>query len=145
MRKAQSGLLAHHAPLGVLRVAANAASAGAALVGLVTLVGWLAGLPLVTNWGGLATMKPVTALATLLIASAILPQLPLRPRWRFAFAAIAALLCPSSLIQQFGGLGFRLESWLAPAAAPGSPSGAFRMSPAPPPAVLSAATARPFA
>jgi len=141
MRKAQSGLLAHHAPLGVLRLVASAASAGAALVGLVTLVGWLAGLPLVTNWGGLATMKPVTALATLLIASAILPQLPLGPRWRFAFGVIAALLGASSLIQQFGGLDFRLESWLAPAAAPGSTSGDFRMSPATALAVLLAGTA----
>jgi len=48
MRKAQSGLLAHNGgpPLGVLRLVASAASAGAALVGLVTLVGWLAGLSL---------------------------------------------------------------------------------------------------
>src|SRR5713101_2034890 len=109
MRKAQSGLVAQNGgpPLGVLRLVASAASAGAGLVGLVALVGWLAGLPLVTNWGpDLASMKPVTALATLLIASAILPQLPLGPPWRIAFGAIAALLGASSLIQEFGGLDF---------------------------------------
>jgi hypothetical protein len=83
MRKAQSGLLAQNGgpPLGVLRLAGSVACVGAALVALVTLVGWLAGFPLVTTWGGLATMKPVTALAALLIASAILPQLPLGPAW----------------------------------------------------------------
>src|SRR6266436_1748712 len=127
MRKAQSGLLAHNGgpPLGVLRVVASAASAGAALVGLVTLVGWLAGLSL---GGPDLTMKPVTALAVLLIASAILPQLPLGPPWRIAFGVIAALLAASSLIQELGGLDFRLESWLAPAAAPGPARGDFRMS-----------------
>jgi PAS domain S-box-containing protein len=133
MRRAQSGLLAQNGgpPLGVLRLVAGAASAGAALVGLVTLAGWFAGLPLVTKWGpGLASMKPATALATLLIALAVFPQLPLRPRWRIAFGAIAGLLGASSLIQEFGGLDFRLESWLAPAAvAAGATPADFRMSP----------------
>jgi len=140
MRKAQSGLLAHNGgpPLGVLRLVASAASAGAALVGLVTLVGWLAGLSL---GGPHLTMKPVTALAVLLIACAILPQLRLAPPWRIAFGVIAALLAASSLIQEFGGLDFRRASWLAPAAAPGPPRGDFRMSPATAVAVLLAGTA----
>src|SRR5215475_463331 len=102
MRKAQFGLFAQNGEpsLAVLRVAASAASAGAALVGLLTLVGWFAGLPLATKWGpSLASMKPVTALATLLIALAVLPQLPLGPRWRIAFGATAALLGASSLVQ----------------------------------------------
>jgi PAS domain S-box-containing protein len=132
MRKAQSGLLAEDSepPLGVLRVAAGVASVTAALVGLVTLVGWLAGFPLVTNWGGLATMKPLTALATLLIALAVFPQLPLAPPWRIAFGVIAALLGASSLVQGFGGLDFRLESWLAPVAvASGASPADLRMSP----------------
>src|SRR6266853_296020 len=140
MRKAQSGLLAQNGgpPLGVLRLVASAASVGAALVGLVALVGWLAGLSL----GGPAlTMKPVTALAVLLIACAILPQLRLAPPWRIAFGVIAALLAASSLIQEFGGLDFRRASWLAPAAAPGPPRGDFRMSPATAVAVLLAGTA----
>src|SRR5882672_5085823 len=87
MRNAQSGLLAQNGgpPLGGLPLVGSVACVGAALVALVTLVGWLAGFPLVTTWGGLATMKPVTALAALLIASAILPQLPLGPAWRIAF------------------------------------------------------------
>jgi PAS domain S-box-containing protein len=140
MRKAQSGLLAHNGgpPLGVLRLIASAASAGAALVGLVALVGWLAGLSL----GGPAlTMKPATALAVLLIACAILPQLRLAPPWRIAFGVIAALLAASSLIQEFGGFDFRLASWLAPAAAPGPTPSDFRMSPATALAVLLAGTA----
>src|SRR5258708_36419079 len=113
MRKAPSGLLAQNGgpPLGVLRLVARAASAGAALVGLVTLMGWLAGLSL---GGPHLTMKPVTALAVLLIACAILPQLRLAPPWRIAFGAIAALLAAMSLIQEFGGFDFRLESRLAP-------------------------------
>ena len=129
--------------MGVLRVVASAASAGAALVGLVTLVGWFAGLPLATKWGpGLASMKPVTALATLLIALAVLPQLPLGPRWRIAFGAIAALLGASSLVQAFSGLDFRLESWLLPAAAaPGATPADFRMSPLTALAVLLAGSA----
>src|SRR6266853_230755 len=141
MRKAQSGLLAQNGgpPLGVLRLVASAASVGAALVGLVALVGWLAGLSL----GGPAlTMKPVTALAVLLIACAILPQLRLAPPWRIAFGVIAALLGASSLIQVFGGLDLRLESWLASTgAAPGSIPADFRMSPAIALAVVLAGTA----
>jgi PAS domain S-box-containing protein len=140
MRKAQSGLLAHNGgpPLGVLRLVASAASAGAALVGLVTLVAWLVGLSL---GGPHLTMKPVTALAVLLIACAILPQLRLAPPWRIAFGVIAALLAASSLIQEFGGFDFRLESWLAPAAASGPAPSDFRMSPATAVAVLLAGTA----
>jgi PAS domain S-box-containing protein len=145
MRKAQSGLLAQNGgpPLAVLRVAASAASAGAAIVALVTLIGWFAGLPLVTKWGpGLDSMKPVTALATLLIALAVLPQLPLGSRWRTAFGAIAALLGASSLVQEFSGLDFRLESWLVPAAvASGATSADFRMSPLTALAVLLAGSA----
>jgi hypothetical protein len=117
----------------MLRLVASAASAGAALVGLVTLGAWLAGLSL---GGPDLTMKPVTALAVLLIACAILPQLPLGPPWRIACGAIAALLAASSLIQEFGGLDFRLESWLAPATAPGPTPGDFHMSPATAVAVL---------
>src|SRR5258708_2178834 len=145
MRKAQSGLLAQNGgpPLGVLRLVASAASAGAALVGLATLVGWFAGLPLVTQWGpGLTSMKPATALATLLIALAVLPQLPLGPPWRIAFGAIAALLGASSLVQAFSGLDFRLESRLVPAAvAPGATPADFRMSPFTALAVLLAGSA----
>src|SRR5260370_12475595 len=120
MRKAQSGLLEQNGgpPLGVLRVVASAASAGAALVGLVTLVGWLAGLSL---GGPHLTMKPVTALAVLLIACAILPQLRLAPPWRIAFGAIAALLAEMSLIPEFVGFDFTLDSCLTPAAAPRPP------------------------
>jgi PAS domain S-box-containing protein len=138
MRKAQPGLLAQHGgpPLGVLRLVASAASAGAALVGLVTLAGWLAGLSL---GGPDLTMKPATALAVLLIACAILPQLPLGPPWRIAFGVIAALLAASSLIQEFGGLDLRLETWLAPGVAV-TPAD-FRMSPATALAVLLAGTA----
>lgn len=122
--------------MGVLRLVASAASAGAALVGLVTLAGWLAGLSL---GGPDLTMKPATALAVLLIACAILPQLPLGPPWRIAFGVIAALLAASSLIQEFGGLDLRLETWLAPGVAV-TPAD-FRMSPATALAVLLAGTA----
>jgi PAS domain S-box-containing protein len=119
------------------------AATAAGLVGLVTLVGWLAGLPLATNWApGLANMKPATALATFLIASAILPQLPLSPSWRIVFGVIAALLGASSLIQDLGDFDLRLESWLALAArAPGTDPLDFRMSPATALAVLLAGTA----
>jgi hypothetical protein len=138
MRKAQYGLLAHDGgpPLGVLRLVASAASAGAALVGLVTLVAWAAGLSL---GGPDLTIKPVTALAVLLIACAMLPQFPLGPPGRIACGAIAALLAASSLIQEFGSAEFR--SWLAPAVAPGPTPGDFRMPPATALAVLLAGTA----
>jgi hypothetical protein len=49
---------------GVLRLFAYLGTALAALVSLIMLVGWLAGLPLEANWGSDLTMKPVTALAT---------------------------------------------------------------------------------
>jgi len=131
--------------LGVLRLVACTASAAAGSVGVVALVGWLAGLPLATNWEPhLASMKPVTALAALLIASAILPQLPLASRWRIAFGAIAALLGALNLVQDFGAH-FPLESW-PPLAAPGagSPFLDLRMSPAAALAVLLAGTAAAF-
>jgi PAS domain S-box-containing protein len=85
-------------------------------------------------------MKPATALATLLIALAVLPQLPLLPRWRIAFGAIAALLGTSSLVQALGGLNFGLESWLVPAAR-GASAADFRMSPLTALAVLLAGSA----
>jgi PAS domain S-box-containing protein len=144
MREPQSELFAQNAgPLSnALRLIAGAGCAAAALVSLVTLVGWLAGLPLLTNWGVDLTMKPVAALAILLITSAILPQLPLAPPWRIALGVIAALLGASSLIQEFGGLDLRLESWLASTgAAPGSIPADFRMSPAIALAVVLAGTA----
>jgi PAS domain S-box-containing protein len=147
MRQAQSGRSAQNGgpQLGVLRLIVCAASAAAGLVGLVALVGWLAGLPLATNWEPhLASMKPVTALAILLIASAILPQLPLAPRWRIAFGAIAALLGALSLMQDFG-VPFRLQFWFPPAA-PGAGSTLLdlRMSSAAALAVLLAGTAAAF-
>ena len=122
---------------------ASAASAAAGLTCIVALIGWFAGIPLATNWGqGLAAMKPVTALAILLMASATLPQIPLGPPWRIALGVIAALLGASSLVQEFGGFDLRLESWLAPAAATPAPEAFdFRMSPATALAVLLAGTA----
>src|SRR5262249_4374914 len=101
MREPQSGLPPQSPglPSGVLRLIAYAGSATAALVGLVTLVGWLAGLPLETTWGPDVRMKPVAALAIALIAAATFPQLWLAPPWRIAIGVIAALLGASSLIQ----------------------------------------------
>jgi PAS domain S-box-containing protein len=140
MHEPQSVLPAQNAGplLSVLWLIASAAAAAAGLFGLVTLICWLTGLPLETNWGPDLTMKPVTALAVLLIASAILPQLRLAPPWRIAIGVIAALLGASSLIQEFGGLDFRLESSLASV---GAAPADFGMSPAIALAVLLAGTA----
>jgi PAS domain S-box-containing protein len=126
--------------LSVRRVVAGAVSAVGGMVGLVALVGWLTGSSLLTNWGpNLATMKPVTALAVLLIALAILPQFPVAPSWRTAIGLVAALLGASSFLKEFGGLDFGLESWLAPAGAVPDPN--FYMSPATALGVLLAGTA----
>src|SRR5215475_9458145 len=145
MGKAQFGL-SEQSRLSALGLIAFGASVGAGLVGLVAVVGWLAGLPLATNWGpDLVSMKPGTALATLLTASAIIPQLPLGPPWRIALGTIAALLGALSLIPELGGLDLRLESWLAPAApALGSTLAYLRMPPATALAVLLAGTAAAF-
>jgi PAS domain S-box-containing protein len=148
MGTAQSGLPEQpgRSLLSALRLIAFGASAGAGLVGLAAVVGWLAGVPLATNWGpDLASMKPATALATLLIASALIPQLPLGPPWRMAFAAIAAVLGALSLVPEFGGLHLWLESWLAPAApALASTLADWRMPPATALAVVLAGTAAAF-
>jgi PAS domain S-box-containing protein len=148
MGKAQPGVSEQsgRSALSALRLIALVASAGAGLVGLAAVVGWLAGLPLATNWGpDLVSMKPGTALATLLTASAIIPQLRLGPPWRIAFGTIAALLGALSLIPQLGGLDLRLESWLAPAApALGSTLAYLRMPSATALAVLLAGTAAAF-
>jgi PAS domain S-box-containing protein len=148
MGTAQSGLPEQtgRSFLSALRLIAFGASAGAGLVGLAATVGWLAGVPLATNWGpDLASMKPATALATLLIASALIPQLPLGPPWRIAFAAIAAVLGALSLVPAFGGLHLWLESWLAPGApALASTLAAWRMPPATALAVVLAGTAAAF-
>jgi hypothetical protein len=51
------------------------------LISCSALVGWLADLPLLTNWEpDFVTMKPATALAILLIALDLLPQLSGAPR-----------------------------------------------------------------
>jgi PAS domain S-box-containing protein len=110
------------------------------VVGFIVLVGWLAGSALLTNWGpNLATMKPMTALAVLLIAVAILPQLPVPPFWRTTIGLAAALLGASSFLRDFAGLDLGLESWLPPASA--VPDSNSHMSPATALAVLLAGSA----
>jgi PAS domain S-box-containing protein len=100
----------------ILLINANLAIAG--LISCGALVGWLADLPLLTNWRpGFIAMMPVTAVAVLLIALGLLPQLAVAPRSRIAIGVIVTLLGASSLIQELGGLDLRLESSLAPAGA----------------------------
>jgi PAS domain S-box-containing protein len=144
MHEPQSGLPGQGSgrPSGASRSFACVGTALAALVSLVTLVCWLAGLPLETNWGPDLTMKPVTALAIALIASATLREFWVASPWRIAIGVLAALLGVSSLMQEFSGLDFRLESWLAPAdATPGTILVESRMSPATALAVLLGGTA----
>jgi hypothetical protein len=77
-----------------------------------------------------------------LIAAATFPKLWLASPWRIAIGVIAALLGMSSLIQEFSGLDFQLEPWLAPVgASPGTISVNSRMSPAAALAVLLGGTA----
>jgi PAS domain S-box-containing protein len=107
MRKAQSGSPAQNGgpQRGSLRLIAGAACATAGLIGLVALVGWLAGLPQAMNWGLDPPMKPAAALAIVLTSSAVLPRLPLTSPWRITICIIAALLGTSSLVEEFGGFG----------------------------------------
>jgi PAS domain S-box-containing protein len=129
---------------GTLLIYASLAVAG--LISCGVLVGWWAGLPLLTSWGpGFVTMKPVTALAFLFITCAMLPRLAPAPRWRIAIGVIAALLGASSLIQEYGSLNLGLESWLVPAGAVAGPTSAdFLMSPITAFAVLFAGIAAAF-
>jgi hypothetical protein len=120
----------------LLLIDANLAAAGVISCG--ALVGWLADLPLLTNWGpDFVTMKPVTALALLLVALCLSPLLSVAKRWRVAIGVIVAILGASSLIHELGGLDLGPESWLAPpGAVPGPNSTNFIMSPATALAVL---------
>jgi hypothetical protein len=93
------------------------------LISCSALVGWLADLPLLTNWEpDFVTMKPATALAILLIALDLLPQLSGAPRWRIAIGVIGTLIGASRFIQELGGLELGLESWLAPPGAVPGPT-----------------------
>jgi PAS domain S-box-containing protein len=143
-REPQSWLPAQSAgsPRGALPLIARAGSVTAGLVGVVMLVGWLTGHSVITNWRpDLAAIKPVTALAILLIASAVVPPLPLAPRWRTAMSVVAALLGASSLIQELGGVDLRIEPWSVPTGTGrGLSSFDFRMPPATALAVLAAGT-----
>ncbi len=144
MHEPQSGPPARDSgpPSAFFRLLAYVGAVLAALVSLIMLAGWLADLPLEANWGSDLTMKPVTALAIVLIASATFPKPWLASPWRIAVGVIAALLGVSSLIQEFSGLDFPLESWLAPVGAtPGTISVDSRMSPATALAVLLGGTA----
>jgi len=121
MRKAQSGQPPQDgAPqLGILRLAAFAACAAAGLVGVVALVGWLAGLPLATNWEPhLASMKPVlpfnsvalpTVAALIAICAAVLihGQLSSPPRSGDFRLSLSQFLAPLLIFALFAGWSWR--------------------------------------
>jgi hypothetical protein len=75
--------------------ASEMAGFATAAIAAMALIGWWAGLPLLSSWvSGFATMKPVTALCLIVLGLALMHP---GKDWRFAFAvglvvAVVALL-----------------------------------------------------
>src|SRR5262249_56713701 len=75
----------------------------AAIIGTAALIGWWAGLPLLSSWGsGFATVKPATALCLTALGLALVHS---GKNLRFAFAvglAVAAIAALDLCLDLFG-------------------------------------------
>jgi hypothetical protein len=96
------------------RRASQVAGFAAAMIAAAALIGWWAGLPLLSSWGsGFATVKPVTALCLGALGFALMHP---RRDSRFAFAvgvgvaALAALVLSVVLFD----IELGIDRWLAP-------------------------------
>jgi PAS domain S-box-containing protein len=94
--------------------AGQAAGFAAVTIAVVALIGWWAGLPLLSSWSlGFATMKPVTASCLAALGLALVHP---GKDWRFAFAvglAVAALATLGLGVVLFN-LQLGIDRWLAP-------------------------------
>jgi len=94
--------------------AGQAAGFAAAAIAAAALIGWWAGLPLLSSWSpGFATMKPVTASCLAALGLALVHP---GKDWRFAFAvgvAVATLAVLGLGVVLFN-LELGIDRWLAP-------------------------------
>ncbi len=94
--------------------AGQAAGFAAAAIAAAALIGWWAGLPLLSSWSpGFATMKPVTASCLAALGLALVHP---GKDWRFAFAVgvgVAALAVLGLGVVLFN-LELGIDRWLAP-------------------------------
>jgi hypothetical protein len=92
----------------------QAAGLAAATIAAAALIGWWAGLPLLSSWSpGFATMKPVTASCLAALGLALVHP---GKDWRFAFAVgvgVAALAVLGLGVVLFN-LELGIDRWLAP-------------------------------
>src|SRR5262249_57187330 len=98
------------------------------MVAAVALVGWWAGLPLLSSWGpGFANMKPVTAFCVTAVGLALV--LPGKSsRLVFAAGLPVAIVAALDLSQALFAVEFGIDRWLVPPdAAPEPEAASFRM------------------
>jgi PAS domain S-box-containing protein len=99
------------------------AGVAAMTIGAATLIGWWAGLPLLSSWkAGFGTTKPVTALCLAVVGLALLhPGKNSRVASAVGLAVMAA--AASDLSQDLFGVDLRIDRWLAPQATEPGPWG----------------------
>ena len=109
-----------HTLPGSYRKIASLCGAGAALLGLLALLGWILGMPLLASIrSSFIPMAPVTAVALLCLGGLLLVQItsPGRESTGFVAAALSALLSAYGLIELVEYMGvsvLSLEEWLFP-------------------------------
>src|SRR5215471_6939625 len=98
--------------------ASQAAGCAAVTIAVAVLIGWWAGLPMLSSWGrGFAAAKPVTALYLTALGLALV-----HPGKRFA-VAVGLPVAAIAVLDLFG-VDFGINRWLVPGAAVPGPGGA---------------------
>jgi hypothetical protein len=104
--------------------ASQAAGFAAVTIAAAALIGWWAGLPLLSSWGsGFPTMKPVTALCLAALGLAVV-----HPGKNLHFVIAVGLGVGAVAALDLFGVDFGINRWLVPQAAVPGPAGpSFRM------------------
>jgi len=107
--------------------ASQVAGFAAVTIAAVALVGWWAGLPLLSSWGSGFAVKPVTALCLIALGLALVHP-GKNARFAFAVGLAVAAVAALDLVEDVFGVDFGINRWLPPQApVSGAGAASFRM------------------
>src|SRR6266852_2319445 len=96
--------------------ASQVAGFAAVTIAAAALIGWWAGLPLLSSWGpGFVTVKPVTAVCLVALGLALVHP-GKNSRFAFAVGLAVAALAVLDLVEDVFGVDFGINRWLPPQA-----------------------------